>query len=84
MPFPPAIQAQVRDICRLEQGANWTLYGKTGWATAHDSNIGWWVGWLEQDDKLYSFALNIPMTDLRDAGKRIELGKASLRALGLL
>lgn len=84
LPFPPAIQAQVRDICRLEQGANWTLYGKTGWATAHDSNIGWWVGWLEQDDKLYSFALNIPMTDLRDAGKRIELGKASLRALGLL
>lgn len=84
LPFPPAIQAQVREICRLEQGAGWTLYGKTGWATAHDPGIGWWVGWLEQDDKLYSFALNIPMADLRDAGKRIELGKASLRALGLL
>ncbi|MDX1725460.1 MAG: class D beta-lactamase [Pseudomonas sp.] len=84
LPFPPAIQGQVREICRLEQGAGWTLYGKTGWATAQDPGIGWWVGWLEQDDKLYSFALNIPMADLRDAGKRIELGKASLRALGLL
>lgn len=84
LPFPPATQAQVREISRLEQGANWTLYGKTGWATAQAPGIGWWVGWLEQDGKMYSFALNIPMANVRDASKRIELGKASLRALGLL
>lgn len=84
LPLPPAIQAQVRQISQLEQGEGWTLYGKTGWGTAHEPGIGWWVGWLEQDGKLYSFALNMPMEDLADAGKRIELGKASLRALGLL
>ncbi len=84
LPLSPAIQAQVRQISQLEQGAGWTLYGKTGWGTSVKPDIGWWVGWLEQDGRLYSFALNMPMEDLADANKRIELGKASLRALGLL
>ena len=80
LPFAASAQAQVREIALLEQGAGWTLYGKTGWA----DSIGWWVGWVEQGDKLYSFALNIDMPQLADAPKRIEVGKASLRALGLL
>lgn len=84
LPLPPTIQAQVRKISQIEQGDGWTLYGKTGWGTSTKPGIGWWVGWLEQDGRLYSFALNMPMEDLADANKRIELGKASLRVLGLL
>ena len=84
LPLSPAIQAQVRQISQLEQGDGWALYGKTGWVTSVKPGIGWWVGWLERDGRLYSFALNMPMEDLADASKRIELGKASLRALGLL
>ena len=84
LPMSSAIQAQVRQISQLEQGDGWTLYGKTGWATSVKPGIGWWVGWLERDGRLYSFALNMPMEDLADANKRVELGKASLHALGLL
>ena len=84
LPVAAEIQAQVRQISQLEQGDGWTLYGKTGWATSVKPGIGWWVGWLERDGRLYSFALNMPMEDAADADKRVELGKASLRALGLL
>ena len=84
LPLAATAQAQVREIARLEQGAGWTLYGKTGWADSYEPDIGWWVGWLEQDGKLYSFALNIDMPQPDTTGQRIALGKASLRALGLL
>ncbi|QLF93772.1 class D beta-lactamase [Pseudomonas sp. ABC1] len=85
LPFPAQAQAQVREIVRLESGEGWTLYGKTGWNDSDQPNIGWWVGWVEQGERLYSFALNIDMPDPVTAlPKRLEIGKASLRALGLL
>ncbi|WP_439860364.1 class D beta-lactamase [Pseudomonas sp. MBLB4136] len=84
LPVTPAIQAQVRDISLLEQGPDWRLYGKTGWATSGDPDIGWWVGWVEQQGRRYSFALNIDTHCDADLPTRIELGKASLRLFKLL
>tara|TARA_R110000868_G_scaffold123074_7_gene326199 strand:- start:5492 stop:6274 length:783 start_codon:yes stop_codon:yes gene_type:complete len=84
LPIAEDIQVSVREICLLEEEDGWRLYGKTGWGTALKPGIGWWVGWLEQEGRVYSFALNMPMNDVQDAGKRVELGKASLKALGLL
>jgi beta-lactamase class D len=43
----------------------WNLFGKTGWTgsmTGEDgknSEIGWFVGWVEKDDKFFPFAYNI-------------------------
>ncbi|WXL25793.1 class D beta-lactamase [Ectopseudomonas mendocina] len=84
LPFTPEIQEAVREITLLEEGPNWRLYGKTGWSKAIKPGVGWWVGWVEQDGRYYTFALNMPMDDLKDASKRVELGKASLRKLGLI
>jgi beta-lactamase class D len=84
LPFNPQIQASVREISLLEEGENWRLHGKTGWSTASKPGVGWWVGWVEKDGKYFTFALNMPMDGINDANKRIELGKASLKSLGLL
>jgi len=46
--------------------------------------IGWWVGWIEKSGTLYTFALNIDMPEANNARKRTEIGKAYLKALGLL
>ncbi|MDZ4263943.1 MAG: penicillin-binding transpeptidase domain-containing protein, partial [Pseudomonadota bacterium] len=67
----------------LEQKHNWTLYGKTGWENFPNPGIGWWVGWVKKDDHVYTFALNIDLRQTSDASKRVELGKASLEALGV-
>lgn len=83
LPFAAQVQAQVREIMQLEQGDGWTLYGKTGWLTTESPKLGWWVGWVQKGERLYCFALNIDMPQEADAPKRIQLGKASLQALGV-
>ena len=82
--FPQEFQQKVREIILLEQGENWKLYGKTGWENAPGQGVGWWVGWVQKDDRIYPFALNMDIRAPSDATKRVELGKASLKALGLL
>lgn len=84
LPFPKDLQDVVREAIWLEQGNNWTLYGKTGWVNAPNPGVGWWVGWVQKDGHVYAFALNIDIQQATDASKRVELGKASLKALGVL
>lgn len=84
LPFPESCQKSVREIILLGKGENWKLYGKTGWENATNPGIGWWVGWVEKDGRIYAFALNMDMQKLTEANKRIELGKASLKALGII
>ncbi|MDD1622271.1 MAG: class D beta-lactamase [Methylococcaceae bacterium] len=84
LPFSKQVQSQVREIVKLEQGDGWALYGKTGWLNAPNPGVGWWVGWVMKADHVYGFALNMDITQAADAAKRIELGKASLKALGVL
>lgn len=85
LPFSDEVLAQVKEIAKLDQGEGWTLYGKTG----SKADIGWWVGWVQKGDKTYSFAMNVylPKVDsfahrLELGNRRIELGKACLKALG--
>jgi beta-lactamase class D len=84
LPFPVEIQAQVREIALLEQGNSWRLYGKTGWNRIDNPDVGWWVGWVENNKRIYSFALNIEIPNESYLPKRMELGKACLKALKVL
>jgi beta-lactamase class D len=84
LPFPMEAQRSVRDILLTEEGIDWKLFSKTGWQNAPGQGVGWWVGWLEKDQFIYAFALNIDIQEEADAGKRIGLGKAGLKILGLL
>lgn len=81
--FTKDAQNSVRDITLLERGNGWELHGKTGWENAPSKGVGWWVGWVTKDDCVYAFALNIDILEESDAGKRIKLGKACLKALGI-
>ena len=87
LPFPAQVQADVREIAKLETGKNWTLYGKTGWTGQRQPSTGWFVGWVEQDGRIYSFALNMQMPKVSTASDlqlRIDLAKAGLRTMGLM
>lgn len=84
LPFSAEVQQSVREIILLEQKGDWSLYAKTGWTTTPDPDIGWWVGWVVKDQRIFSFALNIDMPDKADVAKRVELGKACLKALGII
>ncbi|MGQ5522010.1 class D beta-lactamase [Chitinimonas sp. PSY-7] len=93
LPFSKRTQTQTREILQLESTANYTLYGKTGMAANTEPGIGWWVGWVEKENKIYTFALNIDLQDkddiatrakTGDLAKRLILGRNCLATLGVL
>jgi len=84
LPYSAIVQQQVRDILELERTDKGILYAKTGWTTTPDPGIGWWVGWVKREDRIYCFALNIDIKSRDDLKKRMELGKVSLKILGIL
>lgn len=69
LPVPKRSTDLTKAILVLAKGSGWVLRGKTGWAApkvlpdgsreAGVRDIGWFVGWLEQDGNAYFFALNV-------------------------
>jgi beta-lactamase class D len=80
LPVDERAVAAVEEITLLEQNERWSLHGKTGWQPP----IGWWVGWVKRGDRLTTFALNMDILKEADAPKRIVVGKACLKALGVI
>jgi beta-lactamase class D len=60
------------------------LRTKTGIAVAVTPQIGWYVGYLEQNDNVYFFATNIDVVNEKDMSARLEVTKLCLQDLGLL
>jgi beta-lactamase class D len=85
LPINPNAARAVKEITLLEKTDTYELHGKTGWLfSPTPPQIGWWVGWIERENKVYPFALNIDMQSDADAAKRIPLGRGCLKALGKL
>jgi beta-lactamase class D len=82
--LPEATQLQVREILFMEQNNNWSLFAKTGTVVKHLPNIGWWVGWVEKEGKIYTFALNIELPQGQEPPDRIRIGKQCLTALEII
>jgi beta-lactamase class D len=80
LPVEERAVAGVEEITLLEQNDRWSLHAKTGWQPP----IGWWVGWVKRGDRVSTFALNMDILKEADAPKRVVVGKACLRALGVI
>ena len=76
-------QSVVADIIQLGRQNTKTLFGKTGWTTTPDPDIGWFVGWVRDGGKLQTFALNMDIRKREDARLRIPLAKRFLSELGV-
>lgn len=80
LPFSERTIAIVKDIMIVEQTPDYTIRAKTGWA----SKIGWYVGYLEQNENVYFFATNIDVPNEAELRNRIELTRRCLEDLSLL
>ncbi len=83
LPFSQRNLDLLKDIMIMEQTPNYTLRGKTGWVTSTNPKIGWFVGYLEQNNQVYYFATNIDMPDIKLAAARIQVTRRCLQMLGL-
>lgn len=84
LPASVANQAAVRDLARVETTASYALFGKTGWRFDASPQLGWWVGWVEREGKVYAFALNVDIERDEQVGQRVPLGRELLQRLGVL
>ncbi len=77
----------VKDAIVLEKTDAYRLSGKTGWAGMGEANArqtGWLVGYLEQNDKVYFYALNMDMDKPADGPARLAITRAILQQHGLM
>ncbi|MFS0517973.1 class D beta-lactamase [Nostoc sp. UIC 10607] len=84
LPFSQRTINLVKDIMVREQTPDYTLRGKTGWLTSTKPDVGWFVGYLEQNKNVYFFATTLDRQKPEDAPVRIEITRRSLKDLGLL
>ena len=64
LPFYNRNQEIVRQVMLREENANYKLSYKTGWGTKENGDeIGWVVGWIEENNHPYFFVLNIESKD---------------------
>jgi beta-lactamase class D len=42
-----------------EQNEQYTIRAKTGWTRENEINTGWWVGYIENKDRVYFFATRL-------------------------
>lgn len=80
-------QEMVKNILLYESNDNYKLYGKTGGGNCLDNKtIGWYVGFVESDNKTYVFAMNIFANGFSDFknNMRINLAKDLLKELKII
>jgi beta-lactamase class D len=84
LPFSARSQEIVRRITVVERTGDYVLHAKTGWAsTGGETDLGWYVGWVERGGNRWFFALNIDVRD-GDAPKRAALARTLLVKAGAL
>jgi beta-lactamase class D len=84
LPFFKRTQEIVQSVMLREQNSNYKLYYKTGWGfPGNGRELGWMVGWIEENRHPYFFVLNIE-SDVpnRVVEVRIKLLKDILSHLG--
>ncbi|TAF10245.1 MAG: class D beta-lactamase [Nostocales cyanobacterium] len=84
LPFSKRTMDIVKDIMVREQTPEYTMRAKTGWLSSSKPQIGWFVGYLEQNNNVYFFATNIDIKKRDNLPDRIKITRSSLKDLGLL
>lgn len=88
LPFSNESFGILKKIMIEEETPLYTLRAKTGWTSNKGKDIGWWVGYLEQNNNVYFFATRLikdRASDNPDFAKcRKSITKGILNQFGLL
>ncbi|WP_163832644.1 class D beta-lactamase [Spartinivicinus ruber] len=78
LPYPKQDIETLKNIMVVEKKPNYTLYGKTGWANNSIQQVGWFIGFVETKSGPWFFAMNIEMTEMKQASIRKSITKEVL------
>lgn len=78
----------MKNMMLLEEQSSYSLSGKTGWFIRNGLNNGWFVGYMEANQKMYFFATNISPKKNFDMDRfhaiRKEITYQALQEMGIL
>lgn len=75
----------LKRIMIYDQNDNYILRAKTGWAIRVKDQVGWFVGYVEKNDNVYFFALNVESKNPEEGFvSRKEITFKILKELGVL
>lgn len=83
LPFSRSVQKQVKQIMLTDSVPGKKLYAKTGWAARIEKQIGWYVGFVEDGQNSWIFALNIDIKKPEDTRYRVEISRKILDTEGI-
>lgn len=87
LPISEKTSKYMKEMIVMEANDRYKLSGKTGWAIRDGHNNGWFVGYLEQENKVYFFATNIDPKEDFDMSLfpkiRNEITMSAFESLGL-
>ncbi|RHX93987.1 class D beta-lactamase [Leptospira yasudae] len=81
--FQPQDYETLRRIFLVSDESEFSLYAKTGWATT-EPQVGWYVGYLENGNDVWFFALNLDVRGQEDLRLRKEILLQTLQDLRLI
>ncbi len=87
LPFQKRTQELVTKMMKMESNSNYSLSFKTGWGTtASGSQLGWIIGWIEENQHPYFFTLQIESAnkDIDMRNVRLTMLKEILKHLGFM
>ena len=59
LPFSDRNMNIVKKVMITEKEKDYIIRSKTGWTREHNTNTGWWVGYLESGQNVYFFATRL-------------------------
>jgi beta-lactamase class D len=84
LPFSKKVMDDTKTMMFVESINGAKIYGKSGWVFSHQPNVGWWVGWVEKNNKATFFAINLDILKPEQASARTTIAKQILRDLHVL
>lgn len=84
LPYDKEHQNLLNKLLLVKQTPDYTLYGKTGWATRIPQPHGWFVGYVESKGTAWFFATNIVITQKSDAKYRKAITIEALKRKGII
>jgi beta-lactamase class D len=85
LPFQNREQEMVKSMMIRERNDKYILAYKTGWGTTENgTQLGWLVGWIEENKHVYPFVMNMESTDanINMVEVRLKIMRGILTQLG--
>lgn len=84
LPVQAEHQRALHEVVLREQDQGHSLYATEGWSAEAGTAPGWWIGWVEGQESLHTFALRLEDSGKEQTQLREPLGRELLAELDVL